>query len=90
MLGWSRERTRSEMLGEKTVSVAVPVRFPVLVLYSTAMVGEDGAVQFFEDVYGEDDALDRALEHVRAQHFRVSNSQAPQDSRLFGTAFGLH
>ena len=90
VLGWPAERVREAMLGDRTVIVPVAVRFPVLVLYSTAVVREDGTVQFFEDVYGEDAALERALERNGAQRFRGPAVQGPQDSRSLGAAFGLH
>ena len=90
LLGWPLERVRAAMLGDRTLTVALPVRLPVLVLYATALVREDGTVQFFEDVYGADADLQRALDRSRAQRFRGPAAQAPQDSRSSGTAFGLH
>jgi murein L,D-transpeptidase YcbB/YkuD len=90
VLGWPLWRVREAMLGDKTLAVPVPVRLPVLVFYATAVVREDGAVQFFEDVYGVDAELLRAIERSRAQRFRGPAVQAPQDSRSLGAAFGLH
>jgi murein L,D-transpeptidase YcbB/YkuD len=89
VLGWPRERVRAAMLGEETLEVFAPVRFPVLILYSTAVVRDDGAVQFLEDVYGKDAALESALERARAQPFRASAGLRPQDSRRSGAALGL-
>ena len=34
---------------------------PVLILYGTAVVKEDGEIQFFDDIYGYDAALERVL-----------------------------
>jgi murein L,D-transpeptidase YcbB/YkuD len=81
VLGWTPESVRAAMRGDRTFAVDVPVKFPVLILYSTAVVREDGAVRFLEDVYGEDLALERALELSRAQGFRTTAARGPQDPR---------
>jgi murein L,D-transpeptidase YcbB/YkuD len=41
------------------VSLAKPV--PVLIVYLTAMVEEDGEIYFFDDIYGHDRSLNAAL-----------------------------
>jgi murein L,D-transpeptidase YcbB/YkuD len=43
----------------RTVNLATPV--PVLILYVTAVVEEDGTVLFFNDIYGHDRKLDAVL-----------------------------
>jgi len=35
----------------------------VLILYATAVVEDNGEVHFFDDVYGDDAELSRALNH---------------------------
>jgi murein L,D-transpeptidase YcbB/YkuD len=65
--GWTVERIRAAMQGEETVQVKLARPFPVLVVYGTAIVAEDGEVQFFSDVYGRDAALARALAAERAR-----------------------
>ena len=57
---WSREEIRAAMHGE-TQRVPLERPIPVFILYSTAVVGEDGAARFFDDIYGQDAALERAL-----------------------------
>ena len=34
---------------------------PVLIVYGTALVMEDGEVHFFRDIYGQDALLEQAL-----------------------------
>jgi murein L,D-transpeptidase YcbB/YkuD len=58
---WSAENIRSAMYGEKTIRVALSKPIPVLIVYGTAVVMEDGDARFFEDIYGHDAALERAL-----------------------------
>lgn len=65
--GWTIERIRAAMQGEETVHVTLVRSIPVLVLYGTATVAPDGEVRFFEDVYGGDAALARALAVERAR-----------------------
>ncbi len=60
--GWSLERVRSEMQtgpDDVTVNLAQPV--PVFIVYATAMVDENDEVYFYEDIYGHDASLARAL-----------------------------
>ena len=55
------ENIRSAMYGEQTIRVALSKPIPVLIVYGTAVVMEDGDVRFFEDIYGQDAALEQAL-----------------------------
>jgi murein L,D-transpeptidase YcbB/YkuD len=35
---------------------------PVLIVYGTAVVTEDGLVHFYDDIYGHDGALEKVLQ----------------------------
>jgi murein L,D-transpeptidase YcbB/YkuD len=65
--GWTRERINAGMNGPETVDVKLGHQIPVLVLYGTALVTADGEVRFFDDVYGADAALARALAQETAR-----------------------
>lgn len=59
---WNLERVQATMQSgpnNQQVNLATPV--PVLILYVTAVVEEDGSVHFFDDIYGHDQALQAAL-----------------------------
>jgi L,D-transpeptidase YcbB len=58
---WTAENIRSAMYGESTIRVALLKALPVLIVYGTAVVMEDGQVHFFEDIYGHDETLERTL-----------------------------
>jgi murein L,D-transpeptidase YcbB/YkuD len=58
---WTPERIRSAMDGNETLRVTPAHPTPVWILYATAVVLEDGQVHFFDDVYGHDAELERAL-----------------------------
>jgi len=58
---WNMERIRAAMNGETTQQVRLTHPIPVVIVYGTAIVTEDGVVHFFDDIYGHDAALDKAL-----------------------------
>jgi murein L,D-transpeptidase YcbB/YkuD len=59
--GWTPDRIREVMNGDQTVKVDLDHPIPVLILYSTAVVEPDGEVRFFDDIYGYDAKLEKAL-----------------------------
>jgi L,D-transpeptidase YcbB len=58
---WTPERIQAAMNGEKSVQVNLSSPIPVLILYGTARVDEDGRVDFYDDIYGHDARLAQAL-----------------------------
>jgi L,D-transpeptidase YcbB len=59
--GWTPERIRAAMDGTTTQQVNLAHPIPVLILYATVIVLDDGVVHFFDDIYGHDAALDKVL-----------------------------
>jgi len=59
--GWDAARVEEEMA--RTTENAVPLQepVPVVIFYTTAVARRDGTISFFDDVYGHDKALERAL-----------------------------
>jgi L,D-transpeptidase YcbB len=60
--GWNMERVRAAMDGSPNQQVNLVHPIPVLILYATVIVTEDGLVHFYDDIYGHDAALDKVLE----------------------------
>ena len=58
---WTLDRIRAAMNGPTQITVKLAQAIPVLILYSTAVVMEDGDVHFFDDIYGHDKTLERSL-----------------------------
>jgi len=58
---WSPERVEESLAGEASFTVRLPRPVPIFLFYATALVEPDGRLLFFEDVYGHDRALERAL-----------------------------
>lgn len=61
--GWTPERIRAAMNGDKTEQVNLTHPIPVLILYATVIVSEDGVVHFYDDIYGHYATLAQALAH---------------------------
>jgi L,D-transpeptidase YcbB len=58
---WTPERIRAAMNGDASVQVNLKQLLPVLIIYATVVVSEDGVVHFFDDIYGHDRSLEEAL-----------------------------
>ena len=61
--GWNADRIHAAMKdgpANQQVNLLHPI--PVLILYATVIVSEDGVVHFYDDIYGHDAALEKALE----------------------------
>ncbi len=59
--GWNPERIRAAMNGQATQQVNLVHPIPVLILYATVIVLEDGQVHFYDDIYGHDASLGKVL-----------------------------
>jgi len=59
--GWTPERIRAAMNGSQTQQVNIAQPIPVLILYATVIVLEDGLVHFYDDIYGHDASLEKVL-----------------------------
>jgi len=60
--GWTPERIHAAMDGTSPVQVNLTHPIPVLIVYATVVVLEDGLVHFYDDIYGHDAALEKALD----------------------------
>ncbi len=59
---WSLDKVREAMRsGQDNLQVNLPQPLPVLILYVTAVPAADGSVSFYQDIYGHDADLHRAL-----------------------------
>jgi murein L,D-transpeptidase YcbB/YkuD len=60
--GWTKERILAAMnSGPDSQQVNLVQKIPVVIIYGTAVVLPNGEVDFFQDIYGHDAALERAL-----------------------------
>jgi len=71
VLGTTIEDVNARIAAGQNVAAKVPVKIPVYVSYFTAWPNKDGKVEYFDDVYGRDDAVMKAFAattKVRAAH----------------------
>jgi hypothetical protein len=60
--GCTLERVQQEMEnGKDNVSVSLARRGPVFIIYGTAIAYENNEVHFYDDIYGHDTKLAKAL-----------------------------
>ena len=59
--GWSPDRIRAAMNGNEPQQVNLAHPIPVLIVYATVIVLEDGLVHFYDDIYGHDADLEKVL-----------------------------
>jgi L,D-transpeptidase YcbB len=59
--GWTPERIRAAMNGNAPQQVNLAHPIPVLIVYATVIVLEDGLVHFYDDIYRQDIALQQVL-----------------------------
>lgn len=59
--GWNPDRIRAAMNGTAPQQVNIVHPIPVLILYATVIVLDDGLVHFYEDIYKQDAALQQVL-----------------------------
>jgi murein L,D-transpeptidase YcbB/YkuD len=59
--GWNADRVRAALNGSPNQQVNLTRPIPVLIVYATVIVTEDGTVHFYDDIYGHDAALEKVL-----------------------------
>jgi len=60
--GWDLEHVKAAMNGDQdNLQINLTTRIPVLIVYGTAAVNEENQIRFFDDIYGYDAALTKAL-----------------------------
>jgi len=65
--GWTRERVEAAFKAGKEQQVNLAQTIPVLIVYGTAIVPEDGRARFFEDIYGFDQQLEKIFTRAYSQ-----------------------
>ncbi|MFW8565328.1 L,D-transpeptidase family protein [Orrella sp. 11846] len=58
---WDEARIRRAMNTGRSVTLKLKEPVPVVIAYSTVMIGTDGQIAFYPDIYGHDKRLSQAL-----------------------------
>ncbi len=61
LLGWDRAKVDANTSGKKSQSVPLASKVPVHITYFTAWPDETGKIQYFNDIYGRDAAMEKAM-----------------------------
>ena len=62
VLGVTEQQVDAEIAAGKNVAEKVTAKIPVYIAYFTAWPNKDGAVEFFDDVYDRDTAVEKAFD----------------------------
>ncbi len=76
LLGWSKELVVNGLAISDTHSVQLSAKVPVYLTYFTAWADDTGKLQFYDDIYGRDAALGKALAYDPAVKVKDSNALA--------------
>lgn len=76
--GWTQDRIAAAMQGTETFSVKLKHPIPVATMYVTAVVLETGEVHFFDDIYGEDAALEKEIAEAASDAGITSDEPGPR------------
>jgi murein L,D-transpeptidase YcbB/YkuD len=64
--GWDSNSIKTAMEGSKTQRVRLKQAIPVLFFYTTSFVDENNRLHFYHDIYGQNEALEKALKREPA------------------------
>lgn len=76
LLGWNKEQVVKGLAISDTHSVQLPQKVPVYLTYFTAWADDAGKLQFYDDIYGRDAAVAKALAYDPAAKVKDINSLA--------------
>lgn len=79
--GWTAEKIKYAMHGDRTFSVALTHPIPVLIVYGTGFAAEDNTVYFLPDIYNQDAELEVLLHTVsraRRDQLKILSDSFPR------------
>ena len=76
LLGWNKDQVVKGLAITDTHSVQLPQKVPVYLTYFTAWADDTGKLQFYDDIYGRDTALMKALAYDPAAKVKDPNALA--------------
>ncbi|MBC8037769.1 MAG: L,D-transpeptidase family protein [Rhizobiales bacterium] len=61
LLGWERSKVDANTEGKQSQTIALDSKVPVHITYFTAWPDADGKIQYYNDIYARDAAMDKAM-----------------------------
>jgi L,D-transpeptidase YcbB len=89
LLNWSSDAVVRSLGNSDTHSVTLQQKVPVYLTYFTAWTDDSGKIQYFDDIYGRDDAMARAFAYDAGLNKSgsadvVAQGAAPQQTSVSG------
>jgi murein L,D-transpeptidase YcbB/YkuD len=79
LLGWDRTKVDQETDSHKNQSIALSQKVPVHITYFTAWPDSSGKMNYFNDIYERDEAMEKALATLAAAREAVSTQKLVQN-----------
>jgi L,D-transpeptidase YcbB len=79
LLGWDRAKIDRTVDSKNSQSVPLPQKIPIHIAYFTAWPDSAGKMQYFNDIYGRDEAMERGLDVLTTQRMAVNARKLVQN-----------
>ena len=79
VLGWDSDRVDSETDGGESHSVSLPHKIPVHITYFTAWPDSSGKMAYYNDIYGRDEAMQKAMANSAAVRDTILSQKIVQN-----------
>jgi murein L,D-transpeptidase YcbB/YkuD len=79
LLGWDRTKVDQETDSHKSQSIALSQKVPVHITYFTAWPDSSGKMNYFNDIYERDEAMEKALATLATAREAVSTQKLVQN-----------
>jgi L,D-transpeptidase YcbB len=84
LLGWSKDDIESTISTGESLPVNLKQKIPVHLTYFTAWTDVDGKIRYFDDIYGRDDAIAKALAYDPTGKKPASTDKIVQNNEISG------
>lgn len=81
LLGWDKDKVAANLADGQTKSVPLTDKVPVYMAYFTAWTDGNGAIQYYDDVYGRDDAMAKAFAYAPGGVKTGSSAEVAQQNQ---------
>jgi L,D-transpeptidase YcbB len=84
LLGWSEFDVEATISSGESLPVGLKQKIPVHLTYFTAWTDADGKIQYFDDIYGRDDAIAKALAYDPTGKKPTGTDKIVQNTEVVG------
>jgi L,D-transpeptidase YcbB len=84
LLGWSQSEIEATISTKESLPVSMKQKLPVHLTYFTAWTDTDGKIRYFDDFYGRDDAIAKALAYDPTGKKPSGSDKIVQNSEISG------